>query len=115
MFEKVKKNKSKSDAVGAVLASVLPDDNIHWYKKRHLVWLAYFGINISLLAAANGYDGSMMNGLLALPEWMSFMKNPTGAWLGFISASQSLSSACAYPIVAYFGNRWGRKKGNFVG
>jgi hypothetical protein len=40
----------------------------------------------SLKASANGYDGSLMNGLQALPRWNEFMKQPAGAWLGFINA-----------------------------
>jgi hypothetical protein len=38
------------------------------------------------LASANGYDGSLMNGLQALPRWNEFMNKPAGAWLGFINA-----------------------------
>lgn len=57
----------------------------------------------------------MMNGLMALPQWFGFMDHPTGAWLGFINAIQALSSTIAYPFIAYFANRWGRKKGLFVG
>lgn len=35
--------------------------------------------------------------------------------LGFINSIQFASSAIAYPIAAYSANRWGRKKGLFVG
>ncbi|VUC26053.1 unnamed protein product [Clonostachys rosea] len=102
-------------AVGDGLAQVLPQDGVPWYRKRHLVILNVYAYSLSLLAAANGFDGTMMNGLQALPAWQEFMDHPTGAWLGFISAAQSLSSTLAYPIVAYFANRWGRKKGLFIG
>ncbi|KAM5344155.1 hypothetical protein ACJ41O_012692 [Fusarium nematophilum] len=115
MFGKSKGVSASHAAVGEDLARVLPDDGVPWYKKKHLVWLNYYAISMGLLAAANGYDGSMMNGLMALPQWYEFMDHPAGAWLGFINAVQSLSSTVAYPVVAYFANRWGRKKGLFVG
>lgn len=56
-----------------------------------------------------------MNGLMALPEWFAFMDDPSGSWLGFINAVQALSAAIALPAVAYFANRWGRKKGLLIG
>ncbi|KAH7155914.1 sugar transporter [Dactylonectria macrodidyma] len=103
-----------SSAVGEGLARVLPQDG-PWYKKSHLWLLNYYAFSMTLLAAANGYDGSMMNGLMALPQWYDFMDNPSGAWLGFINAIQALSSTLAYPVVAYFANRFGRKRGLLVG
>ncbi|KAL1606713.1 hypothetical protein SLS60_004120 [Paraconiothyrium brasiliense] len=114
------RNKSKSNAkqhrsVGEDLARVLPNGDTPWYKKPHLLYLNYLSVSMGLLAAATGYDGSMMNGLQALPQWTEFMDHPTGAWLGFINAIQFISSAVAYPITAYFANRWGRKKGIFIG
>ncbi|KAH8901556.1 sugar transporter [Thozetella sp. PMI_491] len=115
MFGRSHQRKPSSNAIGDDLARVLPNDGIPWYKKSHLSWLIYYSISLCLLAAANGYDGSMMNGLMALPQWFAFMGHPSGSWLGFINAVQSLSSTFAYPIVAYFANRWGRKRGLWVG
>lgn len=56
-----------------------------------------------------------MNGLQALPEWNAFMNAPSGAWLGFINSVQALSSFAVYPLLAWAGNRWGRKPGLYVG
>ncbi|WAO93450.1 MFS domain-containing protein [Fusarium falciforme] len=114
MFGKSKGAHANRSAVGEDLARVLPDDG-PWYKKKHLLLLNGYAISVGLLSAANGYDGSMMNGLMALPQWFEFMDHPAGAWLGFINAIQALSSTLAYPVIAYFANRWGRKKGLFVG
>lgn len=50
-----------------------------------------------------------MNGLHALPRWQAFMNNPTGAWLGFVNAVQSLSAFILYPAVAWCSDRYGRK------
>ncbi|KAF6837133.1 sugar transporter [Colletotrichum plurivorum] len=115
MFGKPKTTSAKSRGISPELEAVLPYGDIPWYKQRHLVWLNFYCIFLALLCAANGYDGSMMNGLLALPQWFEFMDHPAGAWLGFINAIQSLSTMLAYPAVAYFANRWGRKRGLLVG
>lgn len=109
------KPKDISARYGEELSRVLPQDGIRWYKKKNLLFLNYCALSMALLAAANGFDGSMMNGLMALPQWNSFMDHPKGAWLGFINAIQALSSTLAYPLVAYSANRWGRKLGLYVG
>jgi MFS family permease len=101
--------------VGSELASVLPQDNISWYKKRHLLQLNFSLFCMILFSSANGYDGSMMNGLQALPQWQEFMGHPTGAWLGFVNAVQSLGAFALYPAVAWSNNRFGRKKTIGVG
>lgn len=115
MFGRPKQASTKRLAVGEDLARVLPQDDVPWYKQRHLLLLNYYAVSMTLFSAANGYDGSMMNGLQALPQWFKFMDDPSGSWLGFINAIQSLSAAIGYPLVAYFANRWGRKKGLLIG
>ncbi|EEY22425.1 sugar transporter [Verticillium alfalfae VaMs.102] len=106
MLGKSNNPKPKKSAIGDDLAELIPNDGVAWYRKRHLLRLNYYCLCMCLLAAANGYDGSMMNGLMALPQWFNFMNHPKGAWLGFINAIQALSSTLAYPMVAYFANRW---------
>ena len=102
-------------AIGADLATVLPQDAVPWYKKSHLLRLNLYLFCIFLFSSANGYDGSMMNGLQALPQWHAFMNNPTGAWLGFMNAIQSLGALCLYPAVAWSNNHLGRKKSIGIG
>ncbi|RSL80985.1 hypothetical protein CEP51_006162 [Fusarium floridanum] len=105
---------SKANAVGDELAAVLPDDG-PWYKQKHLVKLNFSILLLIMFSSSNGYDGSLMNGLLALPQWHSFMDSPTGAWLGFINAIYSLGSAIVYPPAAWVCNRYGRKLGVWIG
>jgi MFS family permease len=97
-------------SVGPELSAVLPENDPPWYKKSNLRRLMFCNISMFLLGSANGYDGSMMNGLQALPQWQSFMDTPTGAWLGLINAVQSLGAFSAYPVAAYCANKFGRKK-----
>ncbi|KAI3390677.1 hypothetical protein diail_8883 [Diaporthe ilicicola] len=102
-------------SVGAELAAVLPPNDKPWYKKRNQIYLTFCTASLFLLSSGNGYDGSMLNGVLALPRWESFMDNPTGAWLGFISGAQNLGSIFFYPVVAWSANRFGRKPTIFAG
>jgi MFS family permease len=106
---------AKLKAVGEELASVLPEDTRPWYKKTHLFKLNFSLISLVMFSSANGYDGSMMNGLIALPQWETFMDHPTGAWLGFINAVGWLGSAFMYPVSAWCANKYGRRPGIWVG
>ncbi|KAM6524487.1 hypothetical protein FALCPG4_010099 [Fusarium falciforme] len=100
---------SEARSAGVELAAVLPNDGIPWYKHKHLVKVNFCVMSLMLFSGSNGFDGSLMNSLLALPWWRDFMDNTTGAWLGFINAAYALGCAIGYPIAAYVSNRWGRK------
>ncbi|KAH7013101.1 hypothetical protein EDB80DRAFT_680162 [Ilyonectria destructans] len=129
MAKESKGDTARRAAVGEDLARLIPDDGIPWYKNRHMLLLNFYAISLGLPCAANGYDGTylffsfstnrdftgMMNGLMVLPRWFDFMNDPAGAWLAFTNAVQLISSTLAYPIVSYFANRWGRKRGISVG
>ncbi|KAJ4177873.1 hypothetical protein NW767_014994 [Fusarium falciforme] len=105
---------AKANAVGEELAAVLPNDG-PWYKQKHLIKLNFSILSLIMFSSSNGYDGSLMNGLLALPQWHGFMDSPTGAWLGFINAIYSLGSVIVYPTAAWICNKYGRKLGIWVG
>lgn len=96
-------------AVGPELAAMLPAHDRPWYKKKNLSFLNLCIFSLFLLSSANGYDGTMLNGVLALPPWQEFMSYPTGAWLGFVSGAQNLGSIVLFPIVAMLSNHFGRK------
>lgn len=56
-----------------------------------------------------------MNGLQSLDRWQLFMNHPTGAWLGFINALQSLGSMLFQPVSAWSANKFGRKRTILIG
>jgi MFS family permease len=91
------------------LEAVLPKDGIPWYRKSYLIKTNICVISLMLFSGSNGFDGSLMNGLLALPQWREFMDSPSGAWLGFINGIYSLGCAVGYPVAAWVSNRYGRK------
>lgn len=67
------------------------------------------------LASANGFDGSLMNGLQALKQWNQFMGSPSGAWLGFINVSYWITVGLASPVVGWATNKYGRKPPLYAG
>lgn len=98
-------------AVGADLAAVLPNDDIAWYRKSHLLRLNISIFFLVFFSAATGYDGSLMNGLQSLEQWKLFMGSPRGAWLGFINAASLLGGCTVYPLITWICARYGRKMG----
>ncbi|KAH8659861.1 general substrate transporter [Xylariales sp. PMI_506] len=103
--------KSVSDELGGVL----PQDGLPWYKRGYLVKLNLTLVSLVLFSSANGYDGSLQNGLQALTEWNNFMGTPTGARLGLINALYWLGAGVMYPVAAWIANKYGRKPGIYVG
>ncbi|KAF5614059.1 hexose transporter [Fusarium tjaetaba] len=104
-----------ANSVAQHLAGVLPSDGKPWYRQTHLIKLNFIVLSLVLFSSANGYDGSMMGGLLALPKWNTFMDHPQGAWLGFINAIYwSLNGVCFF-IAAWTSNKYGRKSGIYIG
>ncbi|KAL2840405.1 sugar transporter [Aspergillus pseudoustus] len=90
------------------------EDRRSWWKKPHLLQLNLMVFSCLLFSSANGYDGTLMNGLQALPPWQSFMHHPKGGWLGFINAAQAMGSIIAGYPAAWTGKTFGRKTGIYL-
>jgi hypothetical protein len=108
-------NISPKRGLNTDLAAILSSDSVPWCKKKHLLHLNFCLFSIFLLFSSNGYDGSMMNGLLALVQWNQFMQQPYGAWLGFINAIQYLGAIVCFPFVVWSNDRFGRKPSIAIG
>ncbi|KAG6353506.1 hypothetical protein INS49_005467 [Diaporthe citri] len=93
----------------------LPGDDKPWYKQAHLLKLNFITLSMVLFSSANGYDGSIMGGLLALPRWNTFMHHPSGAYLGWITGIYWVGNGIAFPVAAWVSNNYGRKAGIYVG
>ncbi|KUJ23713.1 putative lactose permease [Mollisia scopiformis] len=68
-----------------------------------------------LTSATNGYDGSMMNGLQALPQWEASFHNPGPSTRGLLNAIMSVGSIVALPITPYIADILGRRAGVMTG
>lgn len=97
------------------LLAVLPQNAKPWYRQKHLLRLNFIIVSLVLFSSANGYDGSLMNGLEALEQWKSFMDKPTGAWLGWINGIYLLGGGVGYPSASWIAGRYGRKPGVYLG
>jgi len=55
---------------------------ITWYKRKNLRTLYFLMFFVILTSATNGYDGSMVNGLLSLKQFTTCESIPAMAQLG---------------------------------
>ncbi len=60
-------------------------------------------------AVNSGYDGSLMNGLLTMPIFVSAIGTPDGNMLGIITAAYSLGSLASVFAASWVADRFGRK------
>ncbi|EMD94380.1 hypothetical protein COCC4DRAFT_64797 [Bipolaris maydis ATCC 48331] len=111
----LKPGKGEERAVGQDLAAVLPVEPKPWYQTRHLLRLNLCLLVPLLSSATLGYDGSMMNGLMTLPQWRDSFGHPQGALLGFINAVYPLGKVLGMVAVTYVSDRWGRKLPLLIG
>ncbi|KAK9427309.1 general substrate transporter [Lipomyces doorenjongii] len=95
--------------------AVVAHDKVPWYKKKHLLKLNLIISCLLLLASANGYDGSMMNGLQSLHQWQDFMDHPTGPWLGLINGLYGIGASAALLLVAWVTQHHGRRVAVWIG
>ncbi|KAK9371410.1 general substrate transporter [Lipomyces kononenkoae] len=89
----------------------LPNNtNKSWIKDKGLRRL---NIGIGMMfasAAANGFDGSLMNGLLALPKFNENLGDVQSSIMGLIIAGISLGGTVTFIPASYFADYFGRKK-----
>lgn len=95
--------------VGEALAEVLPQTNKPWYRVPYLLKLNMLLLMPLMSSAVAGYDGSLMNGLQALPSWKRDFGNPQGHDLGAVNAAQSAGCVVVLPIVGMLADKVGRR------
>ncbi|SPO02018.1 probable hexose transporter [Cephalotrichum gorgonifer] len=88
---------------------------VPWWRKPNLRKLYVYILILILTNTANGFDGSMMNGLQTLSYWQNYFDHPRGSILGLFNASMSLGSLIGLFTVPYMIDRYGRKLGLTVG
>jgi MFS family permease len=100
---------------GHFLFAGKPFRRIPFWKHKHMRHLYLYTIILILTNTANGFDGSMMNGLQTLSYWRDYFDNPSGSILGLFNASMSLGSIIGNCFVPYTVDRWGRRYGIIIG
>lgn len=105
----------RDQAVEYNLMAQLPEYNGRkWFQIPHLLKLNSIILIISLTSTNYGYDGSMVNALQSMPNWMGAIGIPSGATLGGVTngvvfgaimasffAAVSHLYASNYPVTVY--------------
>ena len=69
-----------------------------------------------LCSTMNGYDGSLLNGLLENPDFKKFFNGSNaGIWAGIVSSMYQIGGVIAIPFIGPAVDNWGRKVGMFIG
>ncbi|KAF8600485.1 general substrate transporter [Ceratobasidium sp. AG-I] len=82
-----------------------------WYQHRHLLLLNMMLVVPLITSYANGFDGSMMNGLQSVDEWKSYFGYPTSKQLGLFNAIQSIGALAATFPAPFIADHYGRRVG----
>ncbi|KAK7423429.1 hypothetical protein QQZ08_009107 [Neonectria magnoliae] len=101
-----KKNKDKMD---------LAENTVGPELLKHLLLLNLILLVPLLSSSAVGYDGSMMNGLQALPQWRNFLNNSPAPILGAINAVYPVCKIMGLVPASWISDRWGRKMLIYLG
>jgi hypothetical protein len=80
---------------GAVVTSTgdggyhhLLDPSRTWKNNKRLIRLNAWIVLLLITSSTNGFDGSLMNALQALPKWQNTFHNPSKSTLGLLNAIQ---------------------------
>ena len=69
-----------------------------------------------LCSTMNGYDGSLLNGLLANKDFKAYFNGSNdGIWAGIVSSLYQIGGVVALPFVGPAVDTWGRRMGMFLG
>lgn len=94
-----------------VVTQLSEEDKTPWWRKPNLRLLYVVMIPACLgVEYTSGFDSSMMNGVQTIPQWEEYFDNPGSAKLGFMSATYSLGSILALPLVPVISEKYGRKQ-----
>ncbi|KAJ0415660.1 sugar transporter [Aspergillus carlsbadensis] len=96
-------------SAGTDVPTELHNHSTPWWRQPHLLKLNTTITFLILYSSAVGYDGSLLNGLQALPQWNQFMDHPTGTWSGFINVVYWMSLGLACPVSSWAANKYGRR------
>ncbi|KAI2793060.1 hypothetical protein POX_b03107 [Penicillium oxalicum] len=83
--------------------------NQNWLKDPGLRKLNLGILCLFMSSAGTGYNGSLMNGLLVLPEFTMITGGLKPTILGLLIAATSLGAFCAFTPASYIADRLGRK------
>ncbi|QRV80018.1 Sugar (and other) transporter [Ceratobasidium sp. AG-Ba] len=86
-----------------------------WWQHSHILALNLLLLVPLVTSYANGFDGSMMNGLQSVEQWKQYFGYPDSKQLGLFNAIQSIGALAATPFAPYVSDIFGRKPGILFG
>ncbi|KAH0129272.1 hypothetical protein KCU66_g4396, partial [Aureobasidium melanogenum] len=89
--------------------------NAKWIQDPGLRKLNFGVATMFASAAANGYDGSLINGLLAIPYFNHNLGDPSSSLLGLTLAGISLGGLPSFIPASYVSDYMGRRFTVFLG
>ncbi|KAG9964146.1 putative hexose transporter, partial [Aureobasidium melanogenum] len=90
-------------------------ERVEWWTSGPMRKLYFLLVVMIMTNTANGFDGSMMNGLQSLSYWQEYFNHPSGSILGLFNASMSLGSLIGLFFVPYIIDLFGRRSGILIG
>ncbi|KAG9514290.1 putative hexose transporter, partial [Aureobasidium melanogenum] len=90
-------------------------ERVKWWTSGPMRKLYFLLVVMIMTNTANGFDGSMMNGLQSLSYWQEYFNHPSGSILGLFNASMSLGSLIGLFFVPYIIDMFGRRSGILIG
>ena len=94
---------------GLLLKDVLPKLDKWWFQYSHLRKLNFLLLSALLTEATTGYDGSMLNGLQALPSWAVYFGKPSGVRLGAMVNGTTFGTLVSLFISSWLCDKLGRR------
>ncbi|WRT69911.1 uncharacterized protein IL334_006902 [Kwoniella shivajii] len=103
------------DVANAEFYAAVHESHIPRWSKRSIQ--LYFSVFIAFCCAcANGYDGSLMTAVLAMPHFQNtFHSGTTGTKVSIIFAMYTVGAMAGAPFAAVISDRFGRRKAMFAG
>ncbi|KAG9077698.1 hypothetical protein FS749_010386 [Ceratobasidium sp. UAMH 11750] len=86
-----------------------------WWQHSHILCLNLLLLVPLVTSYANGFDGSMMNGLQSVQQCKDYFGHPDSKALGLFNAIQSIGALSATPFAPYIADIFGRKAGILFG
>ncbi|TIA58889.1 putative hexose transporter [Aureobasidium pullulans] len=90
-------------------------ERVKWWTSGPMRKLYFLLVVMIMTNTANGFDGSMMNGLQSLSYWQEYFNHPSGSMFGLFNASMSLGSLIGLLFVPYTIDLLGRRAGVLIG
>ncbi|CAM0141767.1 hypothetical protein VKS41_004539 [Umbelopsis sp. WA50703] len=116
--EVVDPSKAQDFDFDMLLRDATPKLEKWWWHYPFLRKLNFFLASGVLVQCTNGYDGSLLNGLQSLPQWVDYFNHPSGAILGTLSSGTTFGLIASLVTSAWlcdrFGRRWPIIIGSFV-